>query len=65
MVSSGIITKVFFFQAYEMFVAGYSFHVLNNAFVSHWGFQEPHGTPQWRVDQVPTAKAIKTYCHLN
>jgi hypothetical protein len=34
-----------------MFVAGYTFHVLNNAFISHWGFQEPNTTPAWRVAQ--------------
>ena len=34
-----------------MFVAGYSFYVLNNAFVNHWGFQYPHGIPEWRVEQ--------------
>ena len=26
-------------QVYEMYVAGYDFHILNNAFTSHWGFQ--------------------------
>ena len=26
-------------QAYEMYVAGYQFHVLNNLFMNHWGLQ--------------------------
>ena len=26
-------------QVYEMYVAGFKFHLLNNAFTSHWGFQ--------------------------
>jgi len=26
-------------QVYEMVMAGYRFHVLNNAFTNHWGFQ--------------------------
>merc|ERR1712244_42136 len=26
-------------QVYEMYVAGYSFYLLNNVFTSHWGFQ--------------------------
>jgi hypothetical protein len=26
-------------QVYEMYVAGYTFQVLNNAFTYHWGFQ--------------------------
>ena len=29
-------------QVYEMYVAGYSFNLLNNAFTSHWGFQVLH-----------------------
>ena len=29
-------------QVYEMYVAGYSFKLLNNAFTSHWGFQVLH-----------------------
>ena len=29
----------YFVQVYEMYVAGYQFKLLNNAFTSHWGFQ--------------------------
>jgi len=38
-------------QVYEMYVAGYSFHVLNNAFTSHRGFQTASTRPQWRAKQ--------------
>lgn len=34
-----------------MFMAGYNFVLLNNAFVSHWGFQEFRDTPKWRIEQ--------------
>ena len=34
-----------------MYVAGYSFNVLNNAFVSHWGFQVMKDRPKWRAKQ--------------
>jgi hypothetical protein len=41
-----------------MFVAGYTFYVLNNAFISHLGFQAPDSTPDWRADQVsPVARS--------
>jgi hypothetical protein len=45
----GIVQWTFFkiFQVYEMFLAGYSFHVLNNAFLSHWGFSKKNSTPTW------------------
>jgi len=38
-------------QAYEMYVAGYEFHVLNNAFSNHWGFQTFKSRPPWRAVQ--------------
>merc|ERR1712059_178543 len=38
-------------QVYEMYVAGYSFHVLNNAFTSHHGFQSAKSRPAWRAKQ--------------
>jgi len=34
-----------------MFIAGYSFYVLNNAFLSHWGYSVKNSTPAWRVKQ--------------
>ena len=34
-----------------MFIAGYSFYVLNNAFLSHWGYSVKNSTPDWRVMQ--------------
>ena len=34
-----------------MFVAGYQFHVLDNAFASHWGFQTIKTRPKWRAKQ--------------
>ena len=34
-----------------MYVAGYSFQVLNNAFASHWGFQYLKNRPEWRAKQ--------------
>jgi len=39
-------------QVYEMYVAGYSFHLLNNAFTSHWGFQSYSTRPVWRAKQM-------------
>ena len=42
---------MFFFQVYEMYVAGYTFQVLNNAFTSHWGFQYLKNRPMWRAKQ--------------
>ena len=41
----------FCLQVYEMFVAGYQFHVLDNAFASHWGFQTIKTRPKWRAKQ--------------
>jgi len=38
-------------QVYEMYVAGYTFHVLNNAFTNHWGFQSVATRPDWRARQ--------------
>lgn len=38
-------------QVYEMYVAGYTFNLLNNAFTSHWGFQSIKSRPQWRARQ--------------
>ena len=37
-----------------MFMAGFNFFVLNNAFVSHWGFQVGGSPPDWRVEQRTT-----------
>jgi len=34
-----------------MYVAGWTFHVLDNAFFSHWGFQWLAQRPQWRAQQ--------------
>ena len=34
-----------------MYVAGYKFFVLNNAFTSHWGFQSMRTRPKWRAKQ--------------
>lgn len=38
-------------QVYEMYVSGYTFHVLNNAFTSHRGFQSISSRPPWRAKQ--------------
>jgi len=38
-------------QVYEMYVAGYTFYVLNNAFTNHWGFQSLKTRPEWRARQ--------------
>merc|ERR1711981_551450 len=38
-------------QVYEMYVANYSFYVLDNAFASHWGFQTLKDRPEWRARQ--------------
>ncbi len=34
-----------------MFVAGYRFKVLSNAFLKHWGFQHKKSRPKWRTRQ--------------
>merc|ERR1711902_168285 len=39
-------------QVYEMYVAGYSFHLLNNIFTSHWGFQSYSTRPVWSAKQM-------------
>jgi len=38
-------------QVYEMYVAGYTFYLLNNAFTNHWGFQSLKTRPEWRARQ--------------
>jgi len=38
-------------QAYEMFVAGYRFLVLNNLMMNHWGLQKRETRPKWRQMQ--------------
>ena len=35
-----------------MYVAGYSFYLLNNIFTSHWGFQNFSSRPPWRAKQM-------------
>ena len=35
-----------------MYVAGYSFYLLNNIFTSHWGFQNFSSRPPWRARQM-------------
>ena len=34
-----------------MYVAGYSFQLLNNAFTNHWGLQSIKTRPKWRAVQ--------------
>ena len=34
-----------------MYMAGYTFHLLNNAFTNHWGFQTKKTRPTWRASQ--------------
>ena len=34
-----------------MYVAGYEFHVLDNAFASHWGFESVKTRPKYRAVQ--------------
>lgn len=41
----------FFFQVYEMYVAGYQFHVLAPIFTCHWGLQNKKSRPAWRERQ--------------
>jgi hypothetical protein len=38
-------------QVYEMFVAGYQFHVLTPIFTVHWGLQNKKSRPSWRERQ--------------
>ena len=35
-----------------MFLAGYNFHVLDNAFVSHYGFATLKNRQKWRAQQI-------------
>ena len=44
-------------QVYEMYVAGYSFYLLNNIFTSHWGFQNFSSRPPWRARQMEVNNA--------
>jgi len=44
-------------QVYEMYVAGYSFFLLNNVFTSHWGFQNFSSRPPWRARQMEVNNA--------
>jgi len=44
-------------QVYEMYVAGYSFYLLDNAFTSHWGFQTFQSRPVWRAKQMESNNA--------
>ena len=46
-----ILRDILLVQVYEMYVAGYSFYLLNNAFTNHWGFQSLKTRPQWRARQ--------------
>ena len=41
-----------------MHVAGYEFHVLNNAFTNHWGFQTVKARPSWRAKQSEENHAL-------
>lgn len=34
-----------------MYVAGFKFILLNNAFTNHWGFQTLRTRPEWRARQ--------------
>ena len=34
-----------------MYVANYTFYVLDNVFASHWGFQTLSDRPEWRAKQ--------------
>ena len=38
-------------QSYEMYMAGYTFSVLNNVFLNHWGLQKRETRPHWRQMQ--------------
>ncbi|CAH1104308.1 unnamed protein product [Psylliodes chrysocephalus] len=38
-------------QVYEMYVAGYKFHVLSPIFTCHWGLQVKRSRPPWREHQ--------------
>ena len=46
-----LLSIFFSLQVYEMYVANYSFYVLDNAFASHWGFQTLKDRPEWRARQ--------------
>ena len=39
------------YQAYEMWMAGWTFEVLSPIFAIHWGFQKKIGRPAWREQQ--------------
>ena len=39
------------YQAYEMWMAGWTFEVLSPIFAIHWGFQKKSERPPWREKQ--------------
>ena len=47
-----IVMMIMLTQSYEMFLAGYTFSVLNNLFLNHWGLQKRETRPHWRQMQV-------------
>jgi len=59
-------------QVYEMYVAGFKFHLLNNAFTSHWGFQSLKSRPAWRAKQQEEnnarfdefAREVRMFSHI-
>ena len=50
-----------YFEAYEMYVAGYRFLVLNNVFMNHWGLQSRESRPKWRHMQQLLNNRLVTY----
>ena len=49
-------------QAFEMYLAGYHFVVLDNVFLSHRGFQSIKNRPEWRAkQQMENNKKMEAY----
>lgn len=45
-------------QVYEMFVSGYTFHVLSPIFTLHWGMQVKRSRPAWREKQNNANRSV-------
>nr|CAD7576973.1 unnamed protein product [Timema californicum] len=45
-------TQAMYFQSYEMFLNQWTFCVLDNVFLVHWGFQQLSQHSAWRTEQI-------------
>ena len=47
-----------YFQVYELKLRGYSFSILDNAFLSHRGFQTTKNYPNYRKVQIQVIEFV-------